>query len=249
MNFAIVGVLLVLCQSVMAGELVFREFPVPDNDPVTIARSRKIEKIYAVVEEALKAEGLGGIVIDSVEWREQIPSERRKTPLHVVKHDSIPPEKAGGSTTYSEFSVSSKDSIIFRFGMSSVAKDPYRFRVFDEGWVLEVKGYRRPDSSGWSEIIDDVIVLNGVELNQSKNVDGCWGYRHVDNKPFFFFARGDTLGWSFDGVETVSNYETIEHDRCCKDLFLNPHFFYNALSFYASRDGLWYQVVGMIRGD
>ena len=249
MNIAVLGVLIVLCQSVIAGELFFREFPVPDNDPVTIARSRKIEKIYGVVEEALKAEGLGGIVIDSVEWREQIPSERRKTPLRVVMQDSIPPKYTGGSAIYSEFSVSKKDSVIFRFGMSNVAKDPYRFRVFDEGWVLEVTDYRRPDSTGWSRVIDNVVVLNGEELNLLRNYDGCWGYRHVDNKPFYFFRRGDILGWSFDGVETVSNYEIIEHDRCCKDLFLNPQFFHNALTFYASRGGVWYQVVGMIRGN
>ena len=249
MNIAILGALIVLCQSAIAGELIFREFPVPDNDPVKIARTHKTDKIYAVVEEALKAEGLGGIVIDSVEWREQIPSERRKTSLRVVQQDTIPPEMAGRSRNYSEFIISWKDSVVFRFATSNVAKDPYRFRVFDEGWVLDVEDYRRPDSSGWSEVIDNVIVLDGVELNQSKNVDGCWGYRHVDNKPFYFFERDHTLGWSFDGVETISNYEIIEHDHCCKDLLLNPQFFHNALSFYASRDGLWYQVVGMVRSD
>ncbi|MBU1919666.1 hypothetical protein KKG66_02380 [bacterium] len=247
LRFAVVFIL--FSRMAFSGELVIAEFPVPENDPQGYARVRKPEMIHAVMEDALRAEDFGGLEIDSAEWRESIPSERKKTPFRVVKHEEIPSEQAGGHLNIYEFTVDSAGIAVYRFAVNGIQKDPYRFRVFDEGWTLEVKNYRRAEADGWSDEVDYAVILNGIELNQSLELDACWGYRHLGNSPFFFFDRGGQVGWRFDAREIISDYASIVHDRCCKDVLMNPQFFYNAVSFFAERDGQWYQVIGMVSRD
>lgn len=249
MRIVVLLISLIITQTAFSTELVIRELPVPENDPQNYARSRKPEMIHAVMDSVLRAAGFGELMIDSVEWRESIPSERKKTPFKVLQHEEIPAEDVGGHLNIYEFTVDSAGTTIFRFAVNGIQKDPYRFRVFEEGWVLEVKSYRRAQADGWSDDVDYSVIVNGVELNQSLNLNACWGYRHLGDQRFCFFERSGNFGWFLDTRETLSDYTTLEHDRCCKDVLMNPQYFYNAISFFAERDGQWYQVIGMIPPD
>jgi hypothetical protein len=240
--------LFVFFQAVFAAtpKLILREFEVSENDPVRFAGQRSPERIIAVMARAMAAEGLGELIVDSVEVRNRIPSERIITPWKVVQQENIPRDQVGGSAYVAEYQVCRKDSVVYRFASLAIDKPAYTLRSTVDSWVLEASYFRRVTGDGWSGNLENTVVVDGVELNREFGYDLCYGYRDLEAKPFYFFERDGQIGWSYGGVEYRTDYETILHDRCCKEVLTNPLYFQNAVSFFALREGDWIQVVGMV---
>ncbi|MBE0686919.1 MAG: hypothetical protein IH585_13095 [Anaerolineaceae bacterium] len=110
------------------------------------------------------------------------------------------------------------------------ASSPVRgLYVYDNHWYLEVA---------------DVLIQNGVVLNDSTNASEIFTFHFLNDKPFYFYRQEKDILISYNEETLPITYQRVIHEpMCCSGGMVNMTLGYDALGFYALRDGNWYYVV------
>jgi hypothetical protein len=120
-------------------------------------------------------------------------------------------------------------------GMPSPAVPLQGLWTYDGHWALELV---YSDQDLWI----GRIYIDGELINDAQGYGEAFGFQLLDGKPFYFFTRNGTAGYSFDGKETDLGYEEVIHYRCCAESTLNPVQAQKMVAFFAARDSTWYYV-------
>lgn len=106
----------------------------------------------------------------------------------------------------------------------------------EENWFLEVAHVEEnPVDPNTAFIIWGEIFQDGESLNRKYGYDEAFNFQILSDKPFYFFSKDETLGFSYDGKETILAYSEIPHYQCCSASAFNPLPAENLVAFYASR--------------
>ena len=86
------------------------------------------------------------------------------------------------------------------------------------------------------------VIQDGVSLNAQYGYDQTFGFQLLNDKPFFFYQKGQKIGVVYDGQEIHLNYDWLPHYGCCSAGEFNPRPSENMISFFARRSGVYYYV-------
>ena len=102
---------------------------------------------------------------------------------------------------------------------------------WDGHWILEAS---------------DLVIQDGVILNQKFGYTEMFAWKEMNGKPFYFFRQNGETIISFDGQPLPNPYQLVIHKpMCCSGGMVNMTLGNNGLAFYALRDGFWYYVILM----
>ena len=106
------------------------------------------------------------------------------------------------------------------------------FWGYDNHWVVE---YVCNGQQG--------IVLDGQYLNATYGYSSSFASYVVSEKLFFFFKRGDSLGFYYDGIEYPLSFDDVSYAFCCGIAELNPEFYSDKLTFVGIQDEVRYYAI------
>ncbi len=125
-----------------------------------------------------------------------------------------------------------KNALIFTYSVlpSSPAGGPVRgLYAWDGHWLLEV---------------NDVLIRDGIVLNQELNYTEIFGFRIINEQPFYFYRQGDQIHISYNGITMPQTYQHVVHEpTCCSAALTNMTLGENGLGFFAEQDGYWVYVI------
>jgi hypothetical protein len=107
--------------------------------------------------------------------------------------------------------------------------------TYNGHWALEILF---ADKSTWA----GEVIIDGELVNRLKGYDEAFGLQLLARRPFFFFLRNGHVGYSYDGRETMLDYDEVPHYRCCSESVLNPVQAQNMVAFFAVREKTWFYV-------
>lgn len=124
------------------------------------------------------------------------------------------------------------DELIFTYTVlpPNPASGPVRgLYVHDNHWYLEVA---------------DVLIRDGVVLNEGATASEIFTFHFLNGKPFYFYRQEKDIKTSYNGETLPIHYQRVIHEpMCCSGGMVNMTLAQDALGFYALRDGNWYYVV------
>ena len=101
--------------------------------------------------------------------------------------------------------------------------------VYENHWYLEVA---------------DVLIWDGVVLNDEANASEIFTFHFLNGNPFYFYRQEKDIHISYNEETLPITYQRIIHEpMCCSGGMVNMTLAQDALGFYALRDGNWYYVV------
>ncbi|PKN95160.1 MAG: hypothetical protein CVU44_00300 [Chloroflexi bacterium HGW-Chloroflexi-6] len=103
-----------------------------------------------------------------------------------------------------------------------------RFQAWDNHWILEVS---------------DFVTQDGIILNEKFGFEEVFGWHLLEEKPFYFFRKGPSIGISYDNQFLNIQYDEIIHGYCCGLGLNNPTQHENTIHFFGKRGGVWYYVI------
>jgi hypothetical protein len=137
--------------------------------------------------------------------------------------------EAGGSI---DLQVFRNDELIFNYKVlpHNPASGPVRgLYSYENHWYLETA---------------DVLIRDGVVLNEETKAGEMFTFHFLNEKPFYFYRQEKDIHIFYDGNTLPITYQRVIHEpMCCSGGMVNMTLAYNALGFYALRDGSWYYVV------
>jgi hypothetical protein len=117
---------------------------------------------------------------------------------------------------------------------------PHAFYRYGDHWILwfGMDGIYLNQSEGW-------IVQDGIILNDLYNYDIAFSLFLLNDKPLFFFQRGDQFGISYDNEEVLLPYPNISYSVVCCDGggSANPRASSTKVGFYVQRGDKDYQYI------
>ena len=123
------------------------------------------------------------------------------------------------------------DELIFSYTVlpPNPASSPVRgLYVYDNHWYLEVA---------------DVLIRDGVVLNDATNASEIFTFHFLNDKPFYFYRQEKDIHISYNEETLPISYQRVIHEpMCCSGGMVNMTLVQDALGFYALRDGNWYYV-------
>ena len=133
--------------------------------------------------------------------------------------------------------VRDDDQVIFTTdaGLPSPALPVQGLWSYEDHWALEIL---LADQEIWK----GKLYLDGELLNQSRNYQEAFGFQLLNGKPFYFYQKGNQLGFSYTGQETDLPYDQIEHYNCCSASTLNPIQAEELAAFFARKGEDWFYV-------
>lgn len=124
------------------------------------------------------------------------------------------------------------DELIFTYTVipPNPASNPVRgLYVYDNHWYLEVA---------------DVLIRDGVVLNEEFHSSEIFTFHFLNGKPFYFYRQEKDILISYKGETLPITFQQVIHEpMCCSGGMVNMMLSHDALGFYALRDGSWYYVV------
>lgn len=167
----------------------------------------------------------------------------------VQAHEVYPPRSEAEMNAPGSVSVeiSVDDTVVFTAdaGKSSPVNPLQGLWSYKQDWFLEYAfvtiTYNESENTALSEI-NGHLVKSGVDLNEVNEYNEVFGFQLINGKPFYFFAMGDQIGFSYDDQITMLEFNNIPHYLCCSASILNPNQSQNMVSFFAQRDTTWYYV-------
>ncbi len=101
--------------------------------------------------------------------------------------------------------------------------------TYGEHWYLEVA---------------DVLIRDGVVLNDNATASEIFTFHFLNEKPFYFYRQEKDIHISYNEETLPITYQRVIHEpMCCSGGMVNMTLAHDALGFYALRDGNWYYVV------
>jgi len=126
--------------------------------------------------------------------------------------------------------------------------DPIRaLWTYRNHWFLEVARTinREVIEGNAHHVYTDVkgeLIQDGDSINKRYGYQETFGSQLLNDNPFYFFMKNGRVGISFDGQETILDYNDVSHYRCCSYSVFNPKGFRNMVSFYGKKGDKWYYV-------
>jgi hypothetical protein len=146
-----------------------------------------------------------------------------------LKYD---PDYQAGAGYSLGLQVLRNDELIFSYTVlpPNPASSPVRgLYVYDNHWYLEVA---------------DVLIRDGVVLNDEANASEIFTFHFLNEKPFYFYRQEKDIHISYNEEILPITYQRVIHEpMCCSGGMVNMTLAQDALGFYALRDGNWYYVV------
>lgn len=141
-------------------------------------------------------------------------------------------ERLAGAGYSPGLQVFRNNELIFAYTVlpSNPASSPVRgLYVHDNHWYLEV---------------EDILIRNGVVLNEETTASEIFTFHFLNEKPFYFYRQEKNIFLSYNDETLPFRYQQIIHEpMCCSGGMVNMTLANDALGFYALRDGNWYYVV------
>lgn len=104
--------------------------------------------------------------------------------------------------------------------------------VYEDHWIVELICHGHRD-----------IMLDGKLLNSTNGYTSSFSPYLVAGKLFFFFERGDEIGFFYDRGEYLLDFDEVSYAICCGISELNPAFYEEQVMFMGMRDGVRHYVV------
>ena len=124
------------------------------------------------------------------------------------------------------------DDLIFTYTVLPMnpASGPVRgVYVYEDHWYLEIA---------------DILIRDGVVLNEESTASEIFTFHFLNEKPFYFYRQEKDILISYNGETLPIRYQQVVHEpMCCSGGIVNMTLAQDALGFYALRDGGWYYVV------
>ena len=122
----------------------------------------------------------------------------------------------------------SNGEVLFTFATYVYASLPrINFRTWNGHWILEV---------------DNFVIQDGEILNTKLGFQQIFNWSLIQDKPAYFFRKGASVGFSYDGQILPLRYQDVAHGMCCSPAQNNPSIRDDFAYFYGMRDGEWYYV-------
>ena len=125
-----------------------------------------------------------------------------------------------------------QDELIFTYSVlpSSPAAGPVRgLTTWDGHWFLEV---------------NDVLIRDGIVLNQELGYSEIFTFRIINEQPFYFYRQGDQIHLSYNGITLPQSFQHINHEpTCCSAGLTNMTLGENGIGFFAKQDEFWVYVI------
>jgi hypothetical protein len=127
-----------------------------------------------------------------------------------------------------QIQIKNGERTIFTFSAVFFVAPPIKtFRNWDGHWMLEVDGF---------------LFQDGENLNEKLGYEEIFGFRTINDKPFYYFRKGPQVGISYDGQILPLYYEDVFHYACCGPAAYNDGGNESQAWFYGLREGWWYYV-------
>ena len=104
--------------------------------------------------------------------------------------------------------------------------------VYENHWIVELICHGQPD-----------IMLDGKFLNSMYGYSSSFSPYLISGKLFFFFERGDEVGFFYNGKEYLLNFDKISYYHCCGISELNPAFYQDQVMFMGLRNEIRHYVI------
>ncbi len=121
-----------------------------------------------------------------------------------------------------------REEIVFDFSTVNGTTLPLRFfQGWENHWVLGVGNF---------------IIQDGEILNEKYDYEEAFSWSIVNDKPLYFFRKGNRVGISYNGEILPIYYHNIHHG-IWGGQGNEPLTWGNSLRFFGQRDGVWYVVI------
>jgi hypothetical protein len=95
----------------------------------------------------------------------------------------------------------------------------------------------------WILEMDNIVFEDGQILNQALGYSEIFNLHLVNNKPFYFYRKGNSYAISYGGQTLPWQYDDILHgDLCCSYGVYNIDSLSTGAWFYARKGDIWYLV-------
>lgn len=125
--------------------------------------------------------------------------------------------------------INSHRDVLFSFVTYFGARLPIgHFGAWNDHWFLQIGNF---------------VIQEGEILNEKFGFEETFDWRLINDKPFYFFRKGQRVGISYDGQFLPIYYHDVIHGYCCSLALHNPHGDENSIRFFGRRDGIWNYVI------
>lgn len=144
-------------------------------------------------------------------------------------------------------SITRKGEVIYSIptGDGGFPADPLqRLWVYGDHWALETIHIttHTQDNETSADLVGQVTV-DGVLLNDKLGYQEAFGFQTIAGYPFYFFKRDGKIGYSYNGMEAMLDFDTILHYGCCSAGAYNPNPSPNHVNFFAKKGETNYFVI------
>lgn len=91
----------------------------------------------------------------------------------------------------------------------------------------------------WVVEVDNMIIVDGQNLNEQHGYEESFGWRLVGDKPLYFFKQGGKVRISYNGQVLPAAYDEVLHHLCCEPARYNMGGSDTVVSFYARKGRAW----------
>ncbi|MEN6571709.1 MAG: hypothetical protein ABFD24_07700 [Anaerolineaceae bacterium] len=142
-------------------------------------------------------------------------------------------------------SVTQDEKVIYSISTGNgYVNDPLQgLWAYGGHWALEIvhATTRIQDNMRTAHLVGQVTV-DGVLLNDKLGYEESFGLQTIAGYPFYFFNRDGRIGYSYNGMETMLDFDTILHYGCCSAGAFNPNSTPNHVDFFAKKGNIEYFV-------
>lgn len=142
-------------------------------------------------------------------------------------------------------SVLDGDQEIYRIatGPSSPVNPLRGFWSYADHWVLETALINLNEANDPNvKFATGQLTEDGVLQNTPFGYTEIFGFQTLGGRPFYFFEKNGSYGFTYDGQVVEAGYANIPHFQCCSDAALNPKAAPNLVAFFAQKGETWYYV-------
>lgn len=96
----------------------------------------------------------------------------------------------------------------------------------------------------WFLEVSDVLIRDGIILNQELGYSEIFAMRWINNLPFYLYRQGEQIHLSYNGLPLPPSYQQVIHEpSCCSGALVNMTLAENGIGFFAEQDEFWYYVI------
>jgi hypothetical protein len=82
------------------------------------------------------------------------------------------------------------------------------------------------------------VLVDGESLNEALGYEETFGWRLIDDRPFYFFRQDSKIGMSYAGEVLPLQVDAVIHYACCSGAVWDIEGNDTMVSFFATQDGV-----------